>query len=204
MRGGNRYGAGRPGWRRKCEHMLRLDLRQLRKSGHLAAGQSYGWQWSREGKQFASIGVRTGTDALLLDYTWTPRDSKPMAITCRVELTQTPCALGGCRSWFVCPECDGLCLVLFGVSRQGNFACRVCQRLVYASEAESPIDRCWRAQRRIEAKLMENGKRPKGMHRRTFQRARSRWVALEERKDNLFWLGMVRLAKHLGIDPHNL
>ena len=29
MRGGSRYRAGRPGWRRKCENMLRFDVRTL-------------------------------------------------------------------------------------------------------------------------------------------------------------------------------
>jgi hypothetical protein len=44
-------------------------------------------------------------------------------------------------------------LVLFGVSRRGYLPCRVWRRLAYASEAESPIDRCSRSQRKIEAKL---------------------------------------------------
>lgn len=197
MRGGNRYGAGRPGWRRKCEHMLRLDLRQLRKRGRVAAGQSYGWYWFRDEERIASISVRTAPDALLLDYRWTPNSHEPIPITCRVQLTQTPCTLGGCRSWFVCPDCGRLCLVLFGVSRRGNFACRVCQRLAYASEAESAIDRCWRAQRKLESKLAEDGDRPKGMRRRTYDRINERWAAIEERKDDLFWPSLLRLTKYL-------
>jgi hypothetical protein len=39
------------------------------------------------------------------------------------------------------------------------FGCRLCLRLAYASETESPIDRCWRQQRKIEAKLTEEGDR---------------------------------------------
>ena len=197
MRGGYRYNAGRPGWRRKCEHMLRFDLRQLTKKGRVAAGQSYGWYWFRDEERIASIGVRTIPDAFLLDYTWTPSGSRPQVITCRVELTQTPCTLGGCRRWFVCPDCRRLCLVLFGISRRGNFACRACQRLAYASEAESPVDRCWRAQRKLEARLTENGHRPKGMRRKTFERINDRWVTLEERKDDLLWPSLLRLVGHL-------
>lgn len=196
MRGGYRYNAGRPGWRRKCEHMLRFDLRQLTKKGRVAADQSYGWYWFRDDERIASISVRTVPDALLLDYTWM-LDGQPRSITCRVDLAQTPCTLGGCRSWFVCPDCGRLCLVLFGVSRRGNFACRACQRLAYASEAESPIDRCWRAQRKLEAKLTGAGKRPKGMHRKTFQRINERWAMIEERKDDLFWPSLLRLTGKL-------
>ncbi len=194
MRGGCRYGAGRPGWRRKCEHMLRFDLRQLTKKGRVAPGQSYGWYWFRDDERFASIGVRTIADAFLLDYTWTPRGCRPQVITCRVELKRTRCTLGGHRSWFVCPDCGRLCLVLFGVSRRGQFACRVCQRLAYASEGESPIDRCWRAQRKLEAKLADDFERPKGMRRKTFKRINDKWVALEERKDDLLWPNFLRIV----------
>lgn len=197
MRGGHRYNAGRPGWRRKCQHMLRFDLRQLTKKGRVAPGQSYGWYWSRDEEQIASIGVRTMADALLLDYTYTPSGSQSRAVTCRVRLTQTPCTLGGARSWFVCPDCGRRCRVLFGVSRHGSFACRVCQRLAYASEAESPIDRCWRAQRKLESRLTEDGERPKRMRRKTFERINERWAALEERKDDLLWPSLLRLVGYL-------
>ncbi|WP_129648582.1 hypothetical protein [Peristeroidobacter agariperforans] len=177
--------------------MLRFDLRQLTKSGRVAAGQSYSWCWFRDEERIASISVRTIPDAFLLDYTWTPSGSRPQVIACRIELTQTPCALGGCRRWFVCPDCGRLCLVLFGISRRGNFACRACQRLAYASEAESPVDRCWRAQRKLEAKLTDDGKRPKGMRQRTFERIKDKWATIEERKDNLLWPSLLRLAGYL-------
>jgi hypothetical protein len=94
--------------------------------------------------------------------------------------------------------------VLFGVSRRGNFACRVCQRLAYASEAESPTDRCWRQQRKIEAKLTDDGERPRGMRRRTFERLCQKWEAIEERKDELFLPGIFRLAERLGMSPDEL
>src|SRR5215469_2758284 len=33
--GGSRFGSGRPGWRRKCEHLLALDVRVLARRGRL-------------------------------------------------------------------------------------------------------------------------------------------------------------------------
>lgn len=198
-RGGHRYGAGRPGWRRKCEHMLRIDVRQLQRKGRLAAGQSFGWYWSRDGEQIANIAVTTYADSLTLTYRWTPSAYEPRHVRCPVWLTRTPCNFGGQRAWFICPDCGRTCAVLFGASRRGNFACRVCQRLAYASEAESPIDRCWRQQRKIEAKLTEDGERPKGMRRRAFERLCSRWDAIEDRKDELFLPGFVKLVQRLGI-----
>lgn len=96
-----------------------------------------------------------------------------------------------------------MCAVLYGLSRRGNFACRVCQQLAYASEAESPIDRCWRSQRKLEAKLGEEGERPKGMRQKTFRRISEKWDAIEERKDDLFLPGLFQLAIRLGMCPND-
>jgi hypothetical protein len=197
VRGGHRYGAGRPGWRRKCEHMLSFDIRRLRRKGRLSAGQFYSWRWSRDDEHIGSVSVRTFADELVLSYTWTPYGHEPIPISCRVELTQTPCAYGGHRSWFLCPDCGRVCDVLYGPSRRGMFACRICLRLAYMSETESPIDRCWRSQRKLEAKLTGDGDRPKGMRRKTFERINEKWAVIEERKDDLFWPSLLRLARYL-------
>jgi hypothetical protein len=86
------------------------------------------------------------------------------------------------------------------------FDCRYVRRnrLAYASEAESPIDRCWRQQRKIEAKLTEEGDRPKGMRMRTFERLCANWEAIENRKDELWLPGFFRLAERLGMSPDEL
>jgi hypothetical protein len=63
-----------------------------------------------------------------------------------------------------------------------------------------PTDRCRRQQRKIEAKLTEEGERPKGMHRRTFERLCQKWDAIEKRKDELWLPGFLRLARRLGMD----
>src|SRR5215831_1881502 len=49
-KGGSRFGAGRPGWRRKCEYLLALDVRVLARRWRLARGLSYSWAWSRGGE----------------------------------------------------------------------------------------------------------------------------------------------------------
>lgn len=195
MRGGHRYRAGRPGWRRKCEDLLRLDIRVLHRKGRLNAGQYFGWYWFRDDERFAEIGIRTCSQSLELIYTWSPRGHEPRPIRCRVVLTRTPCRFGGERQWFICPDCARMCAVIFGVSRRGNFACRVCQRLAYASEAESPIDRCWRQQRKLESKIGENLKRPKGMTRTTYELIIKRWTDIEQRKDALWWPMIARFLE---------
>ena len=204
MRGGYRYNAGRPGWRRKCEHKLRFDIRVLHRKGRLAAGQYFSWYWSRDEERVATISVMTFPGAVELEYTWTPHGCDARHVRCRVELARRACRFGGERSWFQCPDCGRMCAVLFGLSRRGNFACRVCQRLTYASEAESPIDRSWRAQRKLEARLTDQGKRPTGMRRRTFERICEKLGAIEERRDELLWPSFLRIAGHLGVNADDL
>jgi hypothetical protein len=57
--------------------MFRVDIRTLQRKGRLAAGHNFGWQWSRDGEQFASIGVQTFHDAVELSYTRTPHEREP-------------------------------------------------------------------------------------------------------------------------------
>jgi hypothetical protein len=70
-----------------------------------------------------------------------------------------------------------------------TFACRHCHKLVYASQRENWI---WRAQRRVR-KLKkrlgwekEDGGRPKGMHRRTFERLKNK----HDLAETIVWRGL--------------
>jgi hypothetical protein len=168
--GGSRYGAGRPGWRRKCEHLLALDVRVLARRGRLSPGMSYSWAWSRGGEPAGNISIQTASDHLRLAYAWTPYGSNPQQIDSSVPLERTPCQFGGSRSWFRCPRCSALRAVIYGVAADGKFGCRQCMRLGYASEAESRIDRINRRLHKLQAKLAEGGEKPKWMRWRTFER----------------------------------
>jgi hypothetical protein len=183
--GGYRYGAGRSGWRQKCEQMLSLDIRGLQRKGLLAPNQFFSWSWSRDGKPAGSVGVITSEHAVTLNYHHAPYEHEPSEVRCRIRLTRTPCHYGKSRPWFICPDCGRRCAVVYGISRYGNFACRVCQQLGYSSEAEDPIDRTWRKQQKLEAKLAEDGERPPRMHQRTYERICDRIVAAASLRDAL-------------------
>ena len=75
--GGSRYGAGRPGWRRKCEHLLALDVRFLARRERLVPDQYFSWQWSRGGERVGNIAIHTAADHVRLNYIWTPHGSYP-------------------------------------------------------------------------------------------------------------------------------
>lgn len=98
-------------------------------------------------------------------------------------LLPTELTYGGERWWFVCPACGLRCgkiyLVSAGYYRRHRlpWACRRCQGLVYPSQREGRGERGLRKLRKV---LVRAGAactdnllpryRPRGMHRRTFQR----------------------------------
>jgi len=166
--GGTRYGAGRPGWRRKCEHLLALDIRVLASREHLPSESHitryFPWQWTRGGEPAGSIRVQAESHQLRLSYS---ASNQPFDYPVSVE--RTPCHYGGSRPWFRCPRCSARNAVLYGTAADGRFGCRRCMRLGYASESESLIDRINRKLHKLEAKLAD-GKKPKWMRWRTFDR----------------------------------
>jgi hypothetical protein len=197
-RGGLRCGAGRPGWRRKCEHRYGLDVRVLKRKGCLAVGSYTGWHWSRDGEQIANIGIRAYSNFLELVYTWTPYGDEPRPVICRVELVTTACTYGGSRQWFRCPVCARRCAKIYGLSRTGGFACRVCERLAYSSEAEDRLDRLWRKQHKLEAKLDANWCRPKRMRLRTYERLQHAIIDVVVAREDEFEVRSAALLAQLG------
>lgn len=176
--GGSRYGAGRPAMHVKAEHCRRIDVRRWQREGILQAGRAGAWQWTdaETGKQLAATGYRSDPGRVTLNYSI---DGKPNSQT--VWLSQSACNYGSTRPWFVCPIRGERVAVLF--LRAGRFACRHCQRIVYASQSDDACGRAWRKQAKAEAKLGANWARPKGMHEATHERLLSIIGGCEERRD---------------------
>lgn len=194
--GGSRYGAGRPGWRRKCEQLLGLDIRKLARAGYFRAGVfargRWQWTWSHSGEPSGNVGIESTYEQVRLTYTWTPYGSEPQSFDYPVRVVRTPCRYGGTRPWFQCPRCWDRRAVLYGVASDGKFGCRRCMRLAYASEAEDATGRLWRKQRGLEAKLGKNWARPKGMHQSTHKQILERIWEAEMRRDEQLYLFMQR------------
>lgn len=181
MRGGWRWGAGRPGWHVIGEHCMRIDVRLWHRGGTLRDGYSGTWSWSRGGEPSGSIGYAVGGGTVTLDYC---ADGVP--VTERVVLDRTPCTYGGSRPWFRCPRCTARVALLY--LRASRFACRACQRVAYASQSEDACGRAWRRQAKLEARLRE---RPKRMHRKTRERLLVAIFECEEARDR-------ELAAYMG------
>jgi hypothetical protein len=197
--GGSRYGAGRPGWRRKCEHLVSLDVRQLHRKGLLNTGSSFSWHWSRGGEPSGSLSARIEPESLTLSYQWTPSGGDPLARSTKFRLSHTNCHFGGVRHWLRCKWCGRRCAIVYGLSGDGYFACRRCLRLGYASEAEDRLGRLWRKQRKLEARLGDNHQKPKWMRMRTYERIWTQINEVEEMKDQAFYLGAMAILRRGGV-----
>lgn len=204
--GGSRWGAGRPGWKRKAEQSLAFDVRKVARNGLLKPG-AFAWQWtSNYGEKMGSIGVRVFDDAqrLTLTYQWSPHGSEPRSVECSLWIARTACNYGGTRPWLLCPSCGRRCAVVYFGAPGGRYACRRCSRIAYLSQCEDETGRLWRKQRKIERKLAGsadewNGwQKPKGMHQQTFDRLRSQIWEIEMRKDELLGMLTASLLKRIG------
>lgn len=98
-KGGMRYGAGRPGYKAKAEQLRKIDISRWQREGKLHAGDSFGWAWTMDGVQTASISVMVqSTESLRLLYTLgeDKRDASQ-----QVRIDRTPCHFGNDRAWFI-------------------------------------------------------------------------------------------------------
>jgi len=149
--------------RATVEEFTRLDITELAHAGLLN-----GDDWSAP--RGRSIWLKIRKEEIFAEYQTEiglRRETLPLA--------RTRCHFGGSRTWFRCPTagCARRCGVLY---RAGNrrLACRRCHGLAYRTQHEQPdgrlllkAERIWR---RLGCAFGDEPKRPKGMHRRTFQR----------------------------------
>lgn len=188
-KGGERYGAGRPAYHVKSGHCLSFDVRRWQRDGVLTPGHAGGWTWTNSytGEVSGRISYRTEHGAVVLDYSV---DGEP--VRQNIWLKYTDCNYGGTRPWFTCPRpgCWRRVAVLF-LRGSAGFMCRHCGRVAYSSKSEDAMNRAWRKQRKIEAKLSEHWQRPKGMHHTTHERLLTVICDCEQMRDNALMQFMV-------------
>lgn len=178
-------GSGRYGGfgRATCEDYRALDIRRLARDGLTEHGAAGVVRWSRDGEVVASIRLACMGGCLTLTYRTQSYGGEWQPVTERVYLDYTSQHFGGERRWFFCPNCRRRCAKLYGGAR---FLCRQCYGLGYASQAEDAPNRLLRRAQKLRMKLGGDGcvdepfpDRPKGMHRRTFDRLCSQLDLLE-------------------------
>jgi hypothetical protein len=192
MRGGSRYGSGRPCWHGKAEHYRKIDIQRWAREGRLKAGNYFGWCWTLDDEQVGSIGVLVDNEySLTLKHSRQNDEGERENISSPIRLERTSCHFGGSRIWFTCPHCGRRAANLY-LAKNGWF-CRKSLRLTYASQSEDVKDRMWRRKRKLESKLLEDMEKPKGMHWETYNRIIDKWNDTEIRLDYAFVQHMGRL-----------
>lgn len=193
------FGSGR-GQRGKdtTSDMQALDIRKLQRDGLLTTGRAWTSTWTRNGKEVASIQMRTEVERLILSYRSRSNGGEWNAMEYPVRLEWTGCNLGGRRAWFRCPAqgCGRRVAKLFGGS---IFACRHCHKLNYQCQRETDDDRAARRADKIRERLKWDagilngpGWKPKGMHWRTFKR-------LTAEHDAFVSVSLAGIAQRLGL-----
>jgi hypothetical protein len=192
------YNSGRHGGKRTTDDMHPLDIRKINRAGCLKPWQSFGWQWSSNGKVVASINIRVLDDSVNLNYRTRDRGGEWQDMDYRVRIERTACHYGGQRVWWVCPAvgCGRRVAVLYGGK---VYACRHCHKLNYQSTRETPDDQATRRADKIRKRLgweagilNGNGIKPKGMHWTTFDR-------MERQHDAHVNAALAGMAERLGI-----
>jgi hypothetical protein len=201
--GGIGSGRRHQGGRGTTSDYRSLDVRRLHRDGLLAPGQVFGWNWTRDGDTLGSIVIRTDVDKLTLIYRHqrTGGDWTPMGYA--VPLDWTACTYGGSRPWFRCPATGcGRRVAKLYLGGSGVFACRHCYRLAYDCQRETDDDRATRRAETIRQRLGWEpgilnfpGRRPNGMHRRTFERLQTQHDAFV-RSSIAGMAARLRLAEH--------
>ncbi|MFM1988274.1 MAG: hypothetical protein RJA99_1231 [Pseudomonadota bacterium] len=168
MTGGMRYGAGRPAFRPCAAHYMSIDVRRLAREGLLSRPGWSGWTWSQDGERIGSIGLRVNPGlSVTFEFNQT-RQGKSRPVSATAWLESTPCAFGGRRWWWRCPNCSRRCARLFIVT--GGLGCLSCLRMVHLSQRMTPIDRSWRRTQKAEAALGMDGSGRRRLHQRTRER----------------------------------
>jgi hypothetical protein len=159
-----------------------LDAATLRRMGGLTPGAVANLRWTDgRGQRIGAIRtVRSGDNAApvltLVYYARTDAAGAWTEIRERICLDATPCAYGGERLWFTCPDCRHRRRVLY--CHRARFRCRPCHDLAYPSTRENAHDRSIRRETKLQTRLGASRDglfcvpdKPRGMHWHTYERA---------------------------------
>jgi hypothetical protein len=163
------WGSGKP----TASSYLTIDVRWLKRRGLLEAGTRATIELSLLGRPRGKI-LLAAHD---IDVELVVGDRRQY-----VPIVTTKQPLGGEGPWFEC-DCGERAAILYGP----RFLCRRCRRIAYSSQQESRRYAAPRRAQKIRTKLGGSfsmsepfPERPKGMHRRTYEKLRARYVNFEQ------------------------
>ena len=157
------------------DDFLNIDVRRLSRDGYLEVGSRKRMAWRVSGELLGPVVITAGSDFVdIIDEAKAPGRRRFGA---SVQLTETSVTYGT-RRWFVCPECDRRCALLY-IDDTELLVCRICLGAPYLSASLGKSarlqDRREKARRALFVDAEGNAHRPKGMHTDTWLR---RWMVL--------------------------
>ena len=152
---------------------LKIDVRQLSRDGYLEEGCRKCLGWRVDGEIVGPVVIAAGSDCVEIFDGMSTTGQRWFGAS--VHLTETSVTYGT-RRWFVCPECDRRCALLYIVSTQ-TLVCRVCLGAPYLSASLGKSarlqERRWDARRALFMDADGDFHRPKGMHQETWLRRKA-------------------------------
>ena len=128
--------------------MRALDVRRLSKEGLLTPGRTSWWCWGKS--PFAQLRIDADEERITITSLQPMGDKSPLPWI--INVSRTPCHLGGKRPWFLCPTflCGRRVAILYG----GDvFRCRHCLQLAYDSSRENSGYRALRRAQTLRKRL---------------------------------------------------
>ena len=168
--------------RPKVEHFP-LDIRKLQGYGLLKPGtEGSVLIKSADGRESATASFLIALSKLRVQL-----EGVRCSVPTEIRIERTACPYGGTRPWFRCRRCNSRRATLYGLDEDNSFSCRRCMGLVYSSQDETKMNRLYRKQDRLEAKLTGKYRlaRPKGMHWATFWRISRKLNSLLRKQEHL-------------------
>lgn len=211
--GGINSGRSSGGGKRKIEGVRSIGIQQLAKACILRDGWSGEWEWKRDGKPVASIGITGGRNIITFAYTFSRGALPSENIRQPTTIIWRACRFGGEHAYFRCPgvvngtACSRTVTRLYSAGRY--LCCRHCYDLVYGSQGEDALGRAqrkgYRAQVRLKtvpSSLWDVPKRPRGMWDRTYNRHLQAILRAHTMTDETLDRATAKLVSRLGkIEP---
>lgn len=181
-------GQGSGGWNLKYEYTTadtyRLDIHQLRKRGFTEWPFQQQITWTTNGMVQLDLKIRYTNGILYLSDATASRKPDSDCYKQQIEVITRAPTVGGQTKLFKCPCCHKARVHLY--LNDPFFMCRECARLTYKSRRERDPVRAFRKWNKLSKKLGGIGldewycaKRPKGMHKSTFERLQAEISQIE-------------------------
>jgi hypothetical protein len=171
------------------ENCFFIDVLDWNRHGYLRFATTFDRTWSVDGEEVGSLTCASKRRTVAL-YGREGFFGSAFQKQC-IDIVWTPCRFGGERPWLVCSamrsgrRCNRRATKLYAF--KSPFACRLCHQLAFASQYMPKDEMNARKAQKIRRRLAGEGElpdafppKPRGMHKRTFDRLRQLHDEAEE------------------------